>query len=198
MLSIFSCACWPPVCLRNIYSDLLPVFPLGCCFLLLLSCISCLYILEIKPLLAASFEIIFSHSVNCLLFLFLMVSFTVQKLLCLIRSHGFIFVFIAVALGDERWWESHIKKLAGGVPVVAQWFTNPTRNHEVMGSVPALAQWVKDRRCHELWCRSQTQVDLVLLWLCCRLSAVAPIRPLAWEPPYAAGAALKRQNNNNI
>ena len=31
-----------------------------------------------------------------------------------------------------------------GVPVVAQWLTNPTRNHEVAGSVPALAQWVKD------------------------------------------------------
>ena len=31
-----------------------------------------------------------------------------------------------------------------GVPVVAQWLTNPTRNHEVEGSVPALAQWVND------------------------------------------------------
>ena len=31
-----------------------------------------------------------------------------------------------------------------GVPVVAQWLTNPTRNHEVAGSVPALARWVKD------------------------------------------------------
>ena len=31
-----------------------------------------------------------------------------------------------------------------GVPVVAQWLTNPTRNHEVVGSVPALAQWVND------------------------------------------------------
>ena len=30
-----------------------------------------------------------------------------------------------------------------GVPVVAQWLTNPTRSHEVAGSVPALAQWVK-------------------------------------------------------
>jgi len=31
-----------------------------------------------------------------------------------------------------------------GVPVVAQWLTNLTRNHEVAGSVPALAQWVND------------------------------------------------------
>ena len=36
----------------------------------------------------------------------------------------------------------HIKIV--GVPVVAQWLTNPTRNHEVAGSIPALAQWVND------------------------------------------------------
>ena len=33
---------------------------------------------------------------------------------------------------------------------------------------------------------------LVLLWLWCRPVATAPIRPLAWEPPYAAGAALEK------
>ena len=31
-----------------------------------------------------------------------------------------------------------------------------------------------------------------LLWLWRRLGAIAPIRPLAWEPPYAAGAALEK------
>ena len=36
-------------------------------------------------------------------------------------------------------------------------------------------------------------LDLELLWLWCRLGAVAPIQPPAWEPPYAVGAALKRQ-----
>ena len=36
-------------------------------------------------------------------------------------------------------------------------------------------------------------LDSTLLWLWCRLAAVALIRPLAWEPPYAAGAALKRK-----
>ena len=30
------------------------------------------------------------------------------------------------------------------VPVMVQWLTNPTRNHEVTGSNPGLAQWVKD------------------------------------------------------
>ena len=39
--------------------------------------------------------------------------------------------------------------------------------------------------------------DLPLLWLWRRLAAIAPIRPLVWEPPYAADAAPKRQNNNN-
>ena len=38
-------------------------------------------------------------------------------------------------------------------------------------------------------------LDLVLLWPWHRLAATAPIRPLAWEPPYAAGVALKRQKD---
>ena len=39
---------------------------------------------------------------------------------------------------------SFLKNCGRGVPFVAQWLTNPTRNHEVAGSVPALAQWVND------------------------------------------------------
>jgi len=34
--------------------------------------------------------------------------------------------------------------------------------------------------------------DPALLWLWHRLAATTPIRPLAWEPPYAAGAALEK------
>ena len=36
-------------------------------------------------------------------------------------------------------------------------------------------------------------LDLALLWLWRRVAAVAPIRPLSREPPYAIGSALKRQ-----
>ena len=38
-------------------------------------------------------------------------------------------------------------------------------------------------------------LDPPLLWLWCRLAAAALIRPLAWEPPYAVGAALERQKD---
>ena len=34
-----------------------------------------------------------------------------------------------------------------------------------------------------------------MLWLWCGLVATAPIRPLAWEPPYATGAALEKTKN---
>ena len=52
----------------------------------------CFYIFEINSLSVASFAIIFSHSEGCLFTLFI-VSFIVQKLLSLIRSHLFIFCF---------------------------------------------------------------------------------------------------------
>ena len=40
--------------------------------------------------------------------------------------------------------------------------------------------------------------DPALLWLWHRLAAAAPTRPLAWELPYAAGVALKREKQNWI
>ena len=39
---------------------------------------------------------------------------------------------------------------------------------------------------------------LALLWLWSRPAATALIGPLAWELPYATGAALKRQKKNSL
>ena len=65
---------------------------------MVLICMSCLYVLKINPLSVVSFAIIFSHSEGWLFTLFI-VSFVVQKLLSLIRSHLFTFVFISITLG---------------------------------------------------------------------------------------------------
>ena len=76
-----------------------PHFFIGLFVFLAFSCMSCLYILEMNPLSIVSFAIIFSHS-ESFPFTLLIVSFAVQKLLSLIRSHLFTVVFISVTLGD--------------------------------------------------------------------------------------------------
>ena len=76
---------------------LIGLFGLFCFVFFILNCKSCLYILEINPLSVVSFDIIFSHSKGCLFTSIL--SFAVQKLLTLIRSHVFIFVLISITLG---------------------------------------------------------------------------------------------------
>ena len=73
-------------------------FLTGLFVFLALSCMSCLYILEINPLSVVSFAIIFSHSEGCL-FTMLIVPFAVQKLLSLIGSHLFTFVLISITQG---------------------------------------------------------------------------------------------------
>ena len=52
--------------------------------------------------------------------------------------------------------------------------------------------------CGELWYRSQTRLGSQVAVAVARAAAVALIGPLAWEPPYAAGAALKSQKKKKI
>ena len=73
-------------------------FLIGSFIFLKLSCRSCLCIFETNSLSDASFAIIFSHSEGCV-FTLLIVSFFVQKLLSLVKSHLFIFAFISITLG---------------------------------------------------------------------------------------------------
>ena len=63
---------------------------------------------------------------------------------------------------------------------MAQRIKNPTQREDVgltLASLSGLRIW----RCHKLWCQS---------------AAATPVQPLAWEFPYATGAAIKKKKIN--
>ena len=100
-------------------------FMIGLFVFLVLSCMRCVYILEINPLSVVSFAIILSNSKGCLFTLFI-VSFAVEKLLSLIRSQLFTFAFISVTLTSlvaqtvkrlSTMWETEVRFLGWEDPL---------------------------------------------------------------------------------
>ena len=109
-------------------------FLMGFVFLVL-SCRRCFLILAINPLSVTSFANIFSYSVGCLFILF-GVSFAVQKLLSLIKSHLFIFVFTAIPLrgGSEKMLLSFMSK--------SVWFMFSSKSFIVSGLISRSLFWL--------------------------------------------------------
>ena len=97
MLNILSWSCWPSVYHPwwNVYLDLPTIFWLSC---LILSCMNCLYILEIKPSQLHDLQVF--SPILWVIFCFVHDFLCCAKALSLIRSHLFIFVFISITQGD--------------------------------------------------------------------------------------------------
>ena len=70
--------------------------------------------------------------------------------------------------------------------------TNPSSIHEDAGSIPASLSGLRIRHCLNCGVGFRYSSDSALLWLWYRPAAAAPIRPLAWELPYATGVAKKK------
>ena len=74
------------------------------------------------------------------------------------------------------------------LPSSAQRLMSPTRIHEW-----ASLRGLRIRCCHELWCRSQTQLQSRIALAVMQASSYSSYSTPAWELPYAASAVLRNK-----
>ena len=92
--------------------------------------------------------------------------------------------------GEKRCKLLHLEWI--GVPIIAQWKAIQLETIRFQVQFLASLSGFRIQCCCELRC-CRCGLDMALLWLLNRPVATALIRPLAQEPPYAAGVALRGQ-----
>ena len=142
-------------------------FLIGLFVFLVLICMSCLYILEIKPLSVVLFAIIFSHSEGCLFTLFI-VSFTEQKLLSIIRSPVALQVKKLPAMQETQemqirslGWEDHLEEEIATHSSILAWEIPWTER----GAWWSIVQWV-EKSWTQLSTNSASLLLMPLFYLC--------------------------------
>ena len=88
------------------------------------------------------------------------------------------------------------KNILSGVPVVVQWKQIPLVTMRLSVQYLALLSGLRSHVAVSCDVGHRHGLDPALPWLWRRLAVAAPIQPLAWEPPYAAGAALKKRQKS--
>ena len=97
-----------------------------------------------------------------------------------------------VAKSEETVYFTTIKKKKGGVPVTVRQKGIWLGTMRLCVQSLALLSGLKIQCCHDLWGSLQMWLGSGVAVALGSLAAEAPIRHLAWEPPYAAGVTLKR------